>query len=169
MNDHEETRTAEVAAVAAVAAVAPTAAVAGSPPGMTVVEVTALVTLFNQMLGTSTSTILAAMAENSRAASERWQKHDADRVTDTQRVVDRFTEQDRRILTIETTLETWLAKEHDEDVAMDARIRPITGTANWVVAHWTQIALVILFLATMLNLILNSVQVGLVDPTLHHQ
>jgi len=164
MTDHE----AATAAVAAVAAVAPTAAVAATSAGMTVAEVTALVTLFNQMLGTSTSTILAAMAENSRAAESRWAKHDADRVVDTQRVVDRFTEQDSRIELLETALKAWIAKEHDEDVAMDARIKPITGSLQWVVSHWTQLALLIIFAATLVNLLLNSVQVGFVDPTLHH-
>jgi hypothetical protein len=133
---------------------------------MTVVEVTALVTLFNQMLGQSTTTILSAMADNSRMASERWAHHDAQLAENTKRVTDRFASIDAELQTTANALAAWLSKEHDEDVRMDARIKPITGSVSWLVLHWKELALLLLGIATFVNLILNSLQVGIIDPHL---
>jgi hypothetical protein len=153
------------------------AAIAHASPGMSVVEVTALVTLFNQMLQGSTASILAAMAANSAAASERWQKHEADHAADladnTRRITDHFALHENRIKGLDTridstdeTVQGILDKEHDDDVRMDARVRPITRSAQWLTDHWKDVALLLLGLAAIVNVILNSMQVWFIDPHL---
>jgi hypothetical protein len=154
------------------------AAIAHASAGMSVVEVTALVTLFNQMLQGSTASILAAMAANSAAASERWQKHEADHAADladaTRRITDHFALHEARMKAIDKRIDEsgnlltdHLDKEREEDVRMEARVKPITRSVGWLVDHWKELALLLLGIATLINLILNSLQVVYIDPHVH--
>ena len=152
---------ARTAAVAAVAAVAPVAAVAASSPSLSAAEVTALVGLFQGMLSGTENRILAAMADNSRAAGERWAKHDAELAANTARVTARFLDLDARLQTTADTLQAYLSREHDDDVAMQARIQPIRGSIAWLWLHWKELALFLLGLATLVNVMLNALQVAI--------
>jgi anti-sigma-K factor RskA len=112
-----------------------------SPPTLSAAEVTALVGLFQGMLMGTESRILAAMADNSRAAAERWAKHDAELAANTERVTKRFAELDSRLETTAAALKSYLDREHDDDIRMDARIRPIRGSIGWLWAHWRDVVL----------------------------
>ena len=123
---------APTAAVAAVAAVAPTPAVTS---GTTAGDITALVALFQGMLSFTEGRILAALAENSRAASERWARHDRELAENTKRVVDRFEKIEMGMEATAELVRDHHAKAHDDEIRMDARIRPIRGSIAWL---WTQ-------------------------------
>jgi len=154
VTDHEDTS--GVAAVAAVAAVAPTAAVAASTPGMTAAEITSLVSLFQGMLLATESRILAAMADNSRAASERWARHDEELTRNTQRVTDRFAAIDARLQHTTDALTTHLDRERIDDERMDARIRPIRGSLAWLWLHWRDLLLLAIGLAAAGTFLVES-------------
>ena len=160
VTDHGEDQIAAVAAVAAVAPTAAVAAVAPSPPSLSAVEVTALVGLFQGMLSGTENRILAAMADNSRMAGERWAKHDAELAANTVRVTNRFAQIDSQLQTTATALQAYLDREHDDDVRMDARIRPLRGSFGWLWANRKDIALLGIGILALANILLDGVLGG---------
>ena len=128
----------------------------GAAP-LSVADATGLIAAMASLLNTSTQTILAQLAQNSAGAAERWKIHDAELERNRAAIVARF-------LVIETALDEHLqvanahfAKEHDEDIVMDARIRPVKTGAAWLVANWRSILLLLFgslgFLAVLADLV----------------
>ena len=159
VTDQVSVHTADVAAVAAVAPTAAVAAVAPSP-SLSAAEVTALVGLFQGMLSGTENRILAAMADNSRMAGERWAKHDAELAANTVRVTNRFAQIDSQLQTTATALQAYLDREHDDDVRMDARIRPLRGSFGWLWANRKDIALLGIGILALANILLDGVLGG---------
>jgi hypothetical protein len=112
--------------------------------GLSAVEVTNLVNLFQTMLLAMEQRLVAKMDDNSRMASERWAAHDRDFETSTRLAAARMEEIEKSILTVETSLNAHLKRERDEDIRMDARIRPITGSLSWLWLHWRDIVLLVI-------------------------
>lgn len=108
---------------------------------MTVSEVTGLVNLFNSQLALMEGRLVNKMDDNSRLASERWVKHDAELDKNTKRIVARFESIEGSILVIERTLNDHLDKEHDDEVAMEARVRPVKSVAGWFWRNWRDLLL----------------------------
>jgi hypothetical protein len=131
---------------------------AAADGSMSAAEVTGLVTLFTSMLHTSTVQIIGRMDDNARMASERWVKHDIELERNRETVVARF-------LKVETALDAHLVvanahfvREHDEDLVMDARVRPVKTSLAYVVAHWKTAALVILSVVGLLGVWLDFIR-----------
>lgn len=114
---------------------------------LTANDVTALVSLMSGMLDRMEGRIIGRLDDNSRLASERWQKHDSELEANPRRVVARFEAIEAELLTVSQCLKAHLDKEHDEQVAVDARVRPVKTVLGFVVANWKSIALAILALA----------------------
>lgn len=115
---------------------------------MSVTEVTGLVQLFNNQLLAMEGRLVAKMDDNSRLASERWVRHDQELEANTRRIVKRFEEIEKSILVIETTLESHLKKEHDEELVVQARVRPVVTVAQYVAKNWRTIALIAALITT---------------------
>lgn len=108
---------------------------------MTVSEVTGLVNLFNNQLALMEGRLVNKMDDNSRLASERWVRHDAELDRNTKRIVARFEAIEGSILTIEKTLNAHLDKEHDEEIATEARVKPVKNVAGWFWRNWRDLLL----------------------------
>lgn len=111
---------------------------------MTITEVTALVQLFNSQLLEVERRLGEKMDGNSAAAAERWARHDAELQTNTARIVARFEKIEEAMLTVEKALEQHLDGHHDEDLVMDARLRPVRSGAQWLIANYKNIAILLI-------------------------
>lgn len=136
-----ERETAAVAAVAAVAATAPVAAVAPSA-SMSAAEVTQLVSLMQGMLDRVERNILDRLDDNARTDAERWRRHDEEFAASLKRTSDRFERVEASIVKTTLSLEALLSREHDDDVRMDARIRPLRGSLAWLWASRRDLVIV---------------------------
>ena len=119
-------------------------------PGMSITEVTALVQLFNNQLSAMEIRLSQKMDENSARATERWVKHDLELETNTKRVVARFEKLEGVLCTVEKALEAHLDREREEDIANDARIKPIRMSISWVWLYRKDILLFIIFVMAAL-------------------
>jgi hypothetical protein len=144
VTDHEE------------AAYGATAAVPPHPVALTASEITGLIGLFQTMLDAMEGRIIDRLDINSRGATERWQKHDAELATNTARVVARFEKVETAIDLTTKALQAHLDREHDDDVRMDARIRPIRGSIGWVWSHWRDIVLLVIGLIALGTFLVES-------------
>lgn len=129
-----------------------------SSDNMSVAEVTGLVNLFTSMLATSTAQIIARIDANSSAESERWRKHDAELDRNREQAVARF-------LKVENALDQHLqvanahfTKEHDEDLVMDARIRPVRVSLAYVAGHWKTVLLILLSVLGLMGVWLDVIR-----------
>ena len=91
-------------------------------------EITGLIGLFQTMLDRTERNILERLDENSRGATERWAKHDAELAENTRRVVARFE-------AIEGAVREHHQLAHEAQIRSDARIRPLRYSVAWL---WTQ-------------------------------
>jgi hypothetical protein len=114
---------------------------------MTVTEVTGLINLFNAQLLAMEGRLVAKMDDNSRLASERWSKHDRELEKQTLSMAIRFESVEKSILIIENSLQDHLDKEHDEELVIKARVKPVQTTLQYVVRHWR--TAVVIFLAIL--------------------
>jgi len=128
------------------------------PPVLSVAETTALINVFAGMLNSSTQLIIARLDDNARMASERWVRHDAELERNRELVGARF-------LNVECALDAHLmvanahfAKEHDEDLVMDARVQPVKTSLAYVAAHWKTAALVVLSVVGLLGVWLDFIR-----------
>ena len=120
---------------------------------LTATDVTALVGLMSGMLDRMESRIIARLDDNSRLASERWQKHDAELEANTRRVVKRFEVIEGELLTVSNCLKGHLDKEHDEAVTTSARVRPVKTVLGWAIVNWKNIALLVIAALTALGIL----------------
>jgi hypothetical protein len=129
---------------------------------MTVTEVTGLVQLFNNQLLAMEGRLSAKMDDNSRMASERWVKHDHDSERILGDIEKRFvnleTEFCKQTSLIAEDLKAHVAiadahwkKEHDAEVALDARLTPVKGLIGYVRSNWKTILLLIVSVLAILG------------------
>ena len=114
------------------------------PVALSSAEITGLIGLFQTMLDRTERNILDRLDANAAGASERWAKHDAELDANTKRITARFEAVESAIATTTQALKVHLDREHEEDVRMDARIRPIRGSLGWLWAHWRDIVLLVI-------------------------
>lgn len=112
------------------------------PIAMTISDVTGILHLFEQMLLAMESRLVAKMDSNSRAATERWAMHDRDLEVNTKRVIERFEKLEKWIGTLDSALQAHLDKEHDEELVLDARVKPVKTLAQYTSKNWKTILLV---------------------------
>jgi hypothetical protein len=123
---------------------------------MTVTEVTGLVNLFNGMLLSMEGRLIDKMDDNSRLAAERWAKHDAELSANTKRVVERFEKTEAAILVLEESLSVHLRREHDEDIANEARVKPVKTVVGFLWAHWRDLVLLFIGLFALMTFLVDA-------------
>jgi len=112
-----------------------------------VADAAALIAAVATLVSGSTATIMARLDENARGATVRWQLHDDELTKNTSRVVTRFDSVEKSLLIVEKSLEQHLDGHHDNDVAMDARVRPVRDGVRWVSDHWKTVGLIVALFA----------------------
>jgi hypothetical protein len=101
----------------------------------------ALVAHITGLLSEMEGRIMNRLDANSQGAAERWRKHDEELAVNTKRVVERFVKIESVLDAHISEANAFFAKQHDEDVASDARVRPVRTTLAWVIEHWGSILL----------------------------
>jgi hypothetical protein len=123
----------------------------GNGNGLTGADMLALVAHITGLLSEMEGRIMDRFDANSDAATERWRihekKHTDEMTENTKRVVDRFVK-------IETALDNhiqvtnaFFEKMHDEEIATQARVKPVKTLGTFVIANWRSIALAVLAIA----------------------
>ena len=131
-------------------------AVPPHPVALTAPEITALIGLFQGMLDRTERNILDRLDENSRGATMRWTKHDDELAANTRRITVRFEKVENAIDVTTKALEAHLDREHDEDIRMDARIRPIRGSIAWVWQQRRDIVIVLIGLGVFATFLVEA-------------
>jgi len=120
--------------------------VVGTYP-LSVQDATALFTMFNSQLLAVEGRLTALLDRNATVETERWSRHDAQHIIDkndaTIRILARFERIEAAIEESELKLEALIAKDHDEAIIMDARVRPVRNVLVWAASHWKDIALLV--------------------------
>jgi len=114
-----------------------------APNGNNVADAAALIAAVATLVAGSTQTIMARLDENSRGASERWRLHDEELARNRETITAKF-------LKIESALDAHIvianqhfAREHDDDLVMQARVRPVRLGVAWMASHWKDIAILL--------------------------
>jgi hypothetical protein len=104
----------------------------------------ALVAHITGLLAEMEGRIMDRLAANSQGATDRWKKHDDELAANTKRVVDRFEVIEKDLLEMSRCLHGHLAKEHDEEIALQARVKPVRTLGLWMAQNWRSIMLALL-------------------------
>ena len=118
------------------------------PPsgGMSIADVTGILHLFEQMLLSMEARIVRKFEESAKLSDSQWAKHDAEADRTLKRMDDRFVKIEQQLLTVDTALESHLVREREEDIIMDARVKPVKNAFTWVAIHWRDIVLLLVAL-----------------------
>jgi len=99
----------------------------------------ALVAHITGLLGEMEGRIMARLSDNATGAEARWKLHDIA----SERTIAGIREE---VGVLRSELNSHLivanahfAKEHDDQVALEARVRPVVGTARWLVTNWPKV------------------------------
>lgn len=109
-----------------------------------------LIQSFATMIGKMEDRITGRITENAEASKERWQRWEAEfkayQATN-----------DHRVALVEGQIRDYLAREHDDDVRNDARVRPVKTLAGWVWGNWRDIVLLAIALIALVTVALESI------------
>lgn len=133
------------------------------------INVLELIRMFNDSLHAMEARLGAKMDDNSRIASERWIKHDHDAERIMMDIENRFVKieanMETRTCEIQKALEVHIAearerwqREHDEEVAFDARLTPVKGIIGYVQHNWKTILLLIMSVLAILGFSSDTLQ-----------
>ena len=120
-----------------------------------VVEASSLIAAVAALIASSTATIMARLDAMERSETTRWRLHDEElernRATITAKFEKVENELAAEIVRVEKALEAHLvlanihfAREHDDDLVMQGRVRPLKAGASWIAANYKSV-LIILF------------------------
>ena len=115
--------------------------------GLTGADMLALLTHITSLLDAMEGRILDRLNANALGAADRWKKHDEELAANTKRVVERFEVIEKDLLEVSKCLHGHIAKEHDEEIAMQARVKPVRTFGLWLAQNWRSILLALLALA----------------------
>lgn len=118
---------------------------------MTVSEVTGLVGLFNESLLAMEGRLVSKMDDSSRRAAERWVKHDLDSERLLKDIEHRFDTIEKALRDHVLIAEKRWAEDHDEELVLQARIKPVTSFATYIARNWRTILLIIVSLLAILG------------------
>lgn len=136
---------------------------------LSVSDVMGLVRLFNDSLLAMETRLGAKMDDNSRAASDRWTKHDRDNERVLADIEKRFAKMEaefcKQTASIAGDLKAHVAvaqerwdKEHDEELILDARLTPVKGAFAYLRRNWKTILLVIVSILAVLGFSVSTFQ-----------
>ena len=125
------------------------------PKPTSVAEATGLIAAVATLISSSTSTIMARLDALERGETTRWRLHDEELERNRATITEKFekieTELAAEIVRVEQALETHLkianihfAREHDDDLVMQGRVRPIKTGVAWIVANYKNIVILLI-------------------------
>ena len=109
--------------------------------GNTVVEATSLITAVATLISGSTATIMARLDALERGELERWRLHDEELARNRLVIAAKFLAVEERLDAHMVVANAHFGRQHDDDLAMDARVRPVRIGAAWAASHWKDIAI----------------------------
>jgi hypothetical protein len=125
---------------------------------MSVMDVTALVSMFGGMLSAMEGRILDRMRENSSAATDRWKLHDDQLARDREAVIGRFVKVENRVEEVNVSVTAHHRQAHERDLVTQARVKPIKTLTGWVWANRNSLLLVGIGLLTILASLGDTLQ-----------
>jgi len=115
----------------------------GSPDAAWVAAIAALI-------AGSTQTIVSRIDAMERSENDRWRLHDEELERNRTTVTSKFLKIEAQLdAHIKIANDRW-AKEHDDDVRMDARVRPVQIGVAWAVNHWKDIVILLVGIVGLL-------------------
>ena len=109
--------------------------------GLSGADMLALVSHITGLLSEMEGRIMGRLDRNAAGATERWQLHDAQLEANTKRNVERFAKIEAALDAHILVLNAHLDREHDQEIALDARVRPVRTSVAWIIEHWGSILL----------------------------
>jgi len=109
--------------------------------GNTVVEATSLITAVATLVSGSTATIMARLDALERGEMKRWQLHDEELERNRLAITAKFLAVEERLDAHMVVANAHFGRQHDDDIAMDARVRPVRIGVAWAASHWKDIAI----------------------------
>jgi len=109
-------------------------------------DMLALLTRIDDMLGKMEGRIMDRLAANSQGATDRWKKHDDELALNAERGNKRFEKIEVELLEVSRCIHGHLAKEHDDEVALQARVQPVRTASLWLAQNWRSLLLALLAL-----------------------
>lgn len=97
--------------------------------------VTTLIHSFASMMTAMEARITDQIKDNATASKERWSRWE-------QEFRDYRTATDRRIATLEDSVHAHHTKEHEEEIRLEARVKPIKGTVAWFWRNWRDLLII---------------------------
>ena len=108
---------------------------------LTGAETATLLTLIDARLARMEDRIIARLDLNAAGAAERWRLHDEQLERNTKAVTAKVVEIEERLDAHLVIANAHFGRQHDDDIAMDARVRPVRIGAAWAASHWKDIAI----------------------------
>lgn len=120
-------------------------------------DVLGVINVFERMLLAMEARLVAKMDDNSRLATERWAAHDRDLEANTKRIVERFARIEADFIELEKELREHLRKEEREDIAAEARVKPLKGMVAWFWRNWRDVVLLLIGIVAASTFIIDAV------------
>ena len=113
--------------------------VTGNGRTLATADITALIGLINGMLASMEGRIMDRLSKNATSDEARWEKHDLV----SERTIGAIREE-IGVLRADfkahlTVANAHFAKEHDDQLVLDARVRPVKTTVQWLVGNWPKV------------------------------
>lgn len=106
--------------------------------------ISALIQSFVSMVGGMEGRLADQIRENAAASKERWGRWEGE--FNSYKVAT-----DRRVEIVEVQLKKHLDREHDDDLILRARIKPVQTTVGWLVKNWRTVLLLIVSILALIG------------------
>ena len=108
---------------------------------LTGAETATLLTLIDARLARMEDRIIARLDLNAAGAAERWRLHDEQSDLAVETITAKFVALGERLDAHVVVANAHFARQHDDDLVMQARVRPVRIGAAWAASHWKDIAI----------------------------
>ena len=108
---------------------------------LTGAETATLLTLIDARLARMEDRIIARLDLNAAGAAERWRLHDEQSDLAIETITAKFVALGERLDAHMVVANAHFARQHDDDLVMQARVRPVQIGVAWAASHWKDIAI----------------------------
>ena len=110
---------------------------------LTGAETATLLTLIDARLARMEDRIIARLDLNAAGAAERWRLHDEQSDLAVETITAKFVALGERLDAHMVVANAHFARQHDDDLVMQARVRPVRVGVAWAATHWKDIAILL--------------------------
>ena len=110
---------------------------------LTGAETATLLTLIDARLARMEDRIIARLDLNAAGAAERWRLHDEQSDLAVETITAKFVALGERLDAHVVVANAHFARQHDDDLVMQARVRPVRVGVAWAASHWKDIAILL--------------------------